>query len=251
MPSRSRELFADDSKLFPGYERFFPVIALGSSLEKVVIFENFNEQFPFVRHGTENGDAVRRASPAVSQSIARASVNLRHLAASYIADAADFFRDAPESGWPNLITLTLTAKTLDPESDPASMVTLLRDAAVAAARMPRLETMEIWKGKKGLAALFKIEISRRAYQSTITWRGTWKWTVTNSIIKAWELVLLQDETWRLGVVEELLDKEFVKSHADAIEQLKLLDVIRPVSLHQIKLEQMALMEPPIGSDDGN
>ncbi|OAR01723.1 hypothetical protein LLEC1_02842 [Akanthomyces lecanii] len=209
-------------------EHFFPAISppCGPNLQKLVVFENCNKQHPFVQRGVWYRESIRKASPLVSKIMARTSTGLHHLAASYIADAARFFAGASDSEWPNLTTLTLTAEMLDPETDPARMAGLLRDAATVAAKMPRLEC----------------DISRKAHQATITWRGTWEWAMKNLIIEAWEPVLLRDDVWRLEIAEEVVDKKTVGSRAEAIKQLKLSGVIRPVSLQQMKLEQKAFGE---------
>ena len=67
--------------------------------------------------------------------------------------------------------------------------------------------------------------------------------MTSPLIRAWEAVIHHryDDTWGLGVVQERLDPATIKSHGDAIPSLKLsAQVIRPVSLQQIRMEQKAL-----------
>lgn len=118
---------------------------------------------------------------------------------------------------------------------------MLKAAAAAATKIPQLETMEIWNGRKGFAALFKYQASRNAQQGTITWRGTWELALEPSIILAWEAVIHQFNGWRLNLVDERLDGAAIKSHADAIHYLMLSgQVTRPISLQQIRMEQKAL-----------
>ncbi len=105
--------------------------------------------------------------------------------------------------------------------------------------------MEIWNGRKGLAALFKYQAFRNMLHATITWRGTWGYTIERPIIQAWNSVVRQFGGQRLDVVQECLDEVAIKSHADAIRHLKLSrHVIRPISLQQIEIEQKALEGVP-------
>lgn len=135
----------------------------------------------------------------------------------------------------------LTSKLLTPEESPVEIASMLQAAAAAAKKMPQLETMEIWNGRKGLAALFKYQALRNIKQVRIIWRCTWKSTMGQSVIQAWEAVVHQCGGWRLDLVHEQLDEAVIKSHGEAIHYLMLSSqVIRPVSLHQIRIEQKAL-----------
>lgn len=151
------------------------------------------------------------------------------------------FNIEPSWEWPNLTLLVLTSKLLTPDENLIEIGAMLQAAAAAARKMPRLETMEIWNGRKGLAALFKYQAFRDRQQATIIWRGTWKLTIEPSIIQAWEAIIHQHDGWRLNLVQERLDEAAIKSHGDAIYYLMLSSqVIRPISLQQIRIEQKAL-----------
>ncbi|PMD32914.1 hypothetical protein L207DRAFT_589990 [Hyaloscypha variabilis F] len=103
--------------------------------------------------------------------------------------------------------------------------------------------MEIWNGPKGLAALFKHQAFRDIQEAIIIWRSnlTWELTIEPSIIQAWEAVVHRYDGWRFNLVEERLDGAAIKSHGDAIHDLMLSsEVIRPISLQQIQIEQKAL-----------
>lgn len=120
---------------------------------------------------------------------------------------------------------------------------MLLAAATAALRMPRLETMEIWNGRQGVAAVFRYQVVRNARQATITWRATWEFGFHFDLIRAWRAVIRRrfDDTWDIRVVYEWLDAEVIRSHGDAIVRLKFCgQIIRPVSLQQIRAEQRAL-----------
>jgi hypothetical protein len=109
--------------------------------------------------------SIRNPDPAVGRRLALASLGLEHLAASFIADASHFFEIDARWEWPNLSSLVLTSKRLTPDEDPTEIGTMLHAAAAAAMKMPQLETMEIWNGRKGLAVLFKYQTSRKFRQS--------------------------------------------------------------------------------------
>ncbi|KAF5239858.1 hypothetical protein FANTH_9799 [Fusarium anthophilum] len=186
-------------------------------------------------------ESIRKPAPAVGRMIALTSLPLEHLAASFIIDASHFFAIDPSWEWPNLTSLVLTSRLLKPEDDSTKIDALLQAAAAAALKMPRLETMEIWNGQKGLAALFQYRMIRGSRQARILWRGTWKYHITLSVIQAWEAVGNLHASWRLDVVQEPVEKAAIQSHGDALHHLMLSgQAIRSVSLQQIRKEQKFL-----------
>ncbi|KAK2024428.1 hypothetical protein LX32DRAFT_705567 [Colletotrichum zoysiae] len=216
------------------YQNLFKSIQqCNGSLKRLVVFENFNQQYPATMQRFLWGEelsgcnSIRNPDPAVSQMVALASLKLEHLAASFIADASYFLGIDPTWEWTNLTSLVLTSKLLMPDENPTEIGAMLRAAAAAAMKMPRLETMEIWNGRKGLAALFRYQAFRNVQQAEIVWKGTWRFIVETSIIRAWEA--------------EQLDEAAIESHGDALHYLKLSSqAIRPISLQQIRMEQKAL-----------
>ncbi|GJC98912.1 oxoglutarate iron-dependent oxygenase [Colletotrichum higginsianum] len=231
-----------------GYQHLFESIQHSNiNLKRLVVFENFNQQYPVTMQqfldGVEKAgcDRIRNPAPAVGKMIALTSLKLEHLAASFIADASHFFEISPAWEWPNLASLVLTSKLLTPDENSIEIGAMLRAAAAAAMKMPRLETMEIWNGRKGLAALFRYQAFRNIHEAAIVWRGTWKLAMEPSTIQAWEAVMYQYDGWRLDLVQEQLDEAAIKSHGDAVHYLMLSgQVIRPISLWQIQREQEAL-----------
>jgi hypothetical protein len=186
-------------------------------------------------------DSIRSPAPAISRIVALASLKLEHLAASFVVDASHFFEIEPSWEWPNLTSLVLTSGLLRTGENSIEIGAMLQAAAAAAMKMPQLETMEMWNGRKGLAALFKYQAFRKMQQATITWRGTWILTMEPSIIQAWEAVVHQYDGRRLNLVQERLDEAAIKSHGDAIHYLMFsTQVIRPISLQQIRMEQKVL-----------
>ncbi|KAK3688423.1 hypothetical protein B0T22DRAFT_459394 [Podospora appendiculata] len=218
-------------------------------LKRLVVFENFHQQYPAILQRLlnveemEKCESIRDPHPVVGRMVAIASLQLEHLAASFIVDAGHFFAIEPSWEWPKLTSLVLTSNVLRPGEDPVQMEAMLHAAAAAAMRMPRLETMEIWNGRKGLAAAFQYQTLPNARRATVTWRATWAWTMEPLLIRVWEAVIHHryDDTWSLAVAQEQLDTAAIKSPGDAIPCLRLSgQVIRPVSLQQIQMEQKSL-----------
>ncbi|KAH0499090.1 hypothetical protein TgHK011_006306 [Trichoderma gracile] len=219
-------------------------------LKRLVLFENFNQQYPAIMQRFMNGHdlyechPLRNPSPAISRIVAATSFKLEYLAASFMVDARYFLNIETSWEWPNLASLALTSTLLSPGADADEMGAMFEKAAAAAMKMPQLETMEIWNGRKGLAALFQYQVFHDRRQARITWRGTWELTMEPSLIQAWEALVQQRYPgWdqEIDVVHERLDQDVIKSHGDAIRHLMLSSqVIRPVSLQQIQMEQKAL-----------
>ncbi|RVX67398.1 hypothetical protein B0A52_09179 [Exophiala mesophila] len=235
-----------------GFEYLFESIPrFTKNLKRLIVFENFNQQYPPTMQLFQRGvnltkcDTFRKPSPGVSRSVALASLDLEHLAASFIVDASHFFDIEPCCEWPNLSSIVLTSTLLTPDEDPIKIGSMLEAAAAAALKMPRLKTMEIWNGRQGLAAMFKFQVFHKREEATITWIGTWQLTMKPSLIKAWKTVTDQYDSFRLNLVRERLDQVAINSHGDAIHHLRLSgQVIRPVSLQQIQMEQKSLNGVP-------
>ncbi|KAI1327306.1 hypothetical protein F5Y16DRAFT_421018 [Xylariaceae sp. FL0255] len=231
-----------------GFEYLFETIRhLDNSLKRLVVFENFNQQYPYSMRLLDREedlmccDNIRKPNPAVSRKIALASLKLEYLAASFIADASQFFETEPHWEWPHLKTLVITSKLLTPDEDPNKIQTMLRAAAAAANKMPRLETMDIWNGRRGVAALSRYQVCRDRQEGRVLWRGTWGLHMEPSVIQAWDTVVSRHGYSSLLVAHESLDGAVINSHADAIHHLILSgNIIRPVSLQQIREEQKAL-----------
>lgn len=213
----------------------FESLATSPELKRITLFENFDERysrrFPF-------SDPIRLPDLRVSEAIAKASLKLEHLSASFIEDASHFFDAACETSckWPNLTSLVLTSPSLTPDGDLVTVYALLQAAATAASNMPKIRTMEIWNGRRGLAGLFRYQLTERDRPAVVTWRGTWGLTLPSQSRQVWEAVALKHGASGCCYVEELL-KVQVKCHGDAIFYLQLANpVLRPISLQQIRAE---------------
>lgn len=175
-----------------------------------------------------------RFSKSLNRTAAEGSLQLEHFSASYLIDAALFFASCrPSWTWPILTSLTLTSPWLAPDVERVHLVKMLTTAATLASRMPKLETMELWNGRKRLATLFQY----RSKPATITWRSTWHFSQFLLTIPAWEGVARDHGAGELAVEEELVRCGDIRSHGDAIHFLKLSHpVVRPISLQQIRTE---------------
>ena len=217
-----------------------------SKIRKLVLFENFNQKYLkcFARpNPLDDIKPIRTPSSAICRMISRAN-HLESLSASFMIDAVDLFNtDKPSEEWPNLTSLIVTSHVLSPDRRQEDITNLLKAAASAALLMPKLETMEIWNGREGLAALFKFELARNGQSSKLTWRGTWAFPIQPAVVESWEAVSLNCRGSRVEILTESLSADDIKSHGDAIHYLKLSErVIRPVSLHQIWIEHNAIMK---------
>ncbi|KAI0804922.1 hypothetical protein GGR55DRAFT_681551 [Xylaria sp. FL0064] len=214
------------------YRLLFESLARPSELKRITLFENFDERYS---HRCVNCDPVRIPDLSVSEAIAKASLKLEHLSASFIADASHFFDVAckPSFKWPNLTSLVLTSQSLTPDEDLVTIYALLQAAATAALNMPQIRTMEIWNGCRGLAGLFRYQLTERHRPAVVTWRGTWGLTLPPQLRQVWEAVALKHGGSGCCYIEELL-KVQVKCHGDAVFYLQLAKpVLRPTSLQQI------------------
>lgn len=170
---------------------------------------------------------------------AETSLKLEHFSGAFLIEAGLFLSSRkPSWKWDNLQSITLTSQLLVPESPRTDIQQMLKDAAAAAMRMPRLNTMEIWNGGEASASLFKYHSGRGQTKATITWRSTWELFIPRPVIQAWKSVAQKHGARWLAISRELLDiRDNLESHGDAIHYLQLsTPVTRPVSLQQIRAE---------------
>lgn len=187
-------------------------------------------------------EPLRTADPVVAETVAHASLGVKHLSAAFMIDAGDFFVSTighETWGWPHLASLALTSTVLAPDAKQHDVGGVLIAAAVAARQMPALETVEIWNGREGLAGLFRFRSARRGRTAGISWRGTWDLGLGKDVIQAWEVIAHRYRRAELVVVnEEVLDAGKIRFHGDAIHHLGIeAQVVRPVSLYQMRMER--------------
>ncbi|KAF4506595.1 hypothetical protein G6O67_006663 [Ophiocordyceps sinensis] len=178
-----------------------------------------------------------RASPDIGAALAKRSLSLVRLSASYIAEASDFFaaRD-PAWVWDSLLSLSLTSYLMVPETAEDALHCLLIDAGLSALQMPRLKTMAVWYGTKGNACAFTYEAND--HHTAIKWQGTRDLVFGAKVIDVWRQVALRNTRWELTVERrDVMSEASIKSHAVAIQRLGLAGrVVHPVSLRQIAKE---------------
>lgn len=140
--------------------------------------------------------------------------------------------------WPNLKTLALTFNMRRPGRLKISY--LLRAAAGAAIRMPKLQTMELWGFRLGLAYIF---LYRRAganghpsivVRTTCTdYLGIKPWA-----LEAWEEVADKHTGDKLQSEVQILQADHFKTRDSIVEHLELRHlVLHQVSLCQLKWEE--------------
>jgi hypothetical protein len=212
------------------------------NIRRLILFENFNEAYTC---SIDRIPLLRTPSSDVSRAISVASLNLESLSASFILDATHFFSafngQHVQPRWPNLTSLSITSTLLTPDVTTAELSDLLGASAYTANKMPRLRVMEIWNGRRGMAALFR-------YQRDvgITWRATWDICLESKVIKAWNAVgRMHCSSCEFAVAKETMGcGEDIQSHGDAIIYLQLMSqIIRPISLQQIQIEHKMRRQP--------
>lgn len=203
-----------------------------TGLRKLTIFENFNESYPKLYFRCP---AIRVPEPAVSRKLAHASLHLTSLSASFNIDAGLFFAARQNSWtWENLTSLSLTSTAFTDDPDTEGINDMLRDAASAALKMPKLGTIELWNGRRGVAMLFRFQLARDGQSAIITVRGTLELGLEERTTQAWNLVARQHRCNKVTTQNSLIHADLIRSHGDAIHHLGLLtEVVRPVSLRQI------------------
>ncbi|EHK40691.1 uncharacterized protein TrAtP1_004022 [Trichoderma atroviride] len=219
--------------------KFLESLAL-TDLKNLTIFENFNEKYAETFSIMDSRfKSIRTPSTALSRILSKVSLNFESLSGSFMVDACEFFNAHGQSSqeWPNLTLLVLTSQLLTPQQSHTDIIDMLQRAGCAATRMPKLETMEIWNGRKKLAAHFKYELMKEDRSAIITWKGTWGLTLQPSVVEIWEAVTTRRGGFRLDIVYETLDSDTIRSHGDAIIGLEVSErVVRPISLQQIRID---------------
>ncbi|CRK33205.1 hypothetical protein BN1723_003902 [Verticillium longisporum] len=219
--------------------------SLHKNLRTMILFENFNQDYEIPKSWHLEAIRARMGNRALARKLAKTSQDLQVLSASFIVDARHFFLARRESCiWPNLTSLTLTSSLLGPDASSADIDGMLLNAAAAASNMPKIRTIEIWNGKKGLAMLFRYRTARDGQSVTVTLRGTSEVILRPTVAQAWEAVALRHRHGRLEIESDSIDGSIIKSHGEAICHLKLsTQVIRPVSLRQIVKEDQLRTGP--------
>lgn len=152
-----------------------------------------------------------------------------------MADAGYFFEARQDLWtWDNLTSLALTTRVLTNDANISDINNLLQDAAIAALNMPKLNRMELWNGRRGVAMLFRYQRAQDGQLAIITVRGTSELALGIAATQAWDLVAHRHCHGKVVVKTSLIDPNMIRCHGDAIRQLGLTTkVARPISLRQI------------------
>ncbi|KAI5919966.1 hypothetical protein F4810DRAFT_684960 [Camillea tinctor] len=195
----------------------FATLAFPKSVEKVTVFQDFNDKLQ--NHGRPfNPPIVVRPpiSPGIGKEFAIRSMCLKEISLSYMVNAEDFFQAGCKFRtllWPNLESLALTSKCLTQEGSHKDIDSLLYNAGVAALRMPRLHTLVLWNGNERNACAF---IYRKTGMSTdITWRSTWGFKLNPLVVEAWEEVAFKLHVSTLRINKDSIKKDEIRNHGDA------------------------------------
>ncbi|KAI0841931.1 hypothetical protein F5Y06DRAFT_306900 [Hypoxylon sp. FL0890] len=170
------------------------------------------------------------------------SLNLQHLAVSFMVNAEEVFRYCqPMWSWSHLQSLALTSQLLQDDWGKREQIeALLCRASVLVQKMPKLHTFVLWNGGKAHACAFIYRIDREG--ASVTWRGTWHLEFSPLVVESWQLAASKLPFPELRLKQERI-RGVIKSHGDAIYQLELpCQVIEPASLWQIRREACSLTQ---------
>lgn len=173
----------------------------------------------------------------LAEAFAAKSHHLEHLSISYMIDAQQFFASCQQlpCTWKHLQSLTLTSSTMARTAPRHHIYTLLRDASLAAVKMPQLKTMVLWNSEPRQACAVIYQLHTASAMATLTWRGTWNLELSDDVVESWKKVVPGSCYLRLG--KEVIRDVDIKSHGDAIHHLRLSGgVVDSESLCQIRYE---------------
>ncbi|QYS98028.1 hypothetical protein H0G86_005227 [Trichoderma simmonsii] len=195
---------------------FLDVIQHHETLHSVSMFESFNPAM--------HTRGKRQAYPALGQSVAKVSQNLKNLAAIFNVDAKDFFYAffpsknpelPPSMSWSNLRHLNLCSELLVP----AHYNELIRVAAAAALQMPKLGCMELWNsGPHLMSCIFrycKLRHGKRFIQLLNTWGGK----LDKEAIACWREVADRVADCELDAQSLYLDVNVFNNYASVLQYL--------------------------------
>lgn len=166
------------------------------------------------------------------------NLNLEELSISYMVNAENFFpvsiptpiwNPYPIGPWERLQPLTLTSQFFQPTISHLDTNALLCRVGVAALQMHKLRNLALWNGTRGFAAAFFYR--PHTVCASITWCGTWNHEFSPEVIEAWQSVALTLHSMGLRIEKELIERDLIESHGDAIHYLDLpCRVVDPKSL---------------------
>lgn len=157
-------------------------------LKELTLYEDYDGFYELL----ETSD--RSSLPQLAAAISGASTQLESLAVSFIIDARDFFlpfstiRDPALPDFPRLQFIVLTSNELSSDKSPICVNNLLRTAGSSALKMPELQVMELWNGRRGEAAIFRYERRPSNTVAIIRWSSSWDFSPDLEVIAQWKEV---------------------------------------------------------------
>ncbi|KAI1351299.1 hypothetical protein F5Y01DRAFT_283347 [Xylaria sp. FL0043] len=221
---------------------------LPNTLKRLIVFRDshdFYDSFPKRAAHIQQGYGLFAPRQALSMTFATKSLNLQHLAISFMVSAEDLFRHCQSTWrWSRLQSLALTSQLLQDDWEKRNRIPdLLYQAGTHVQNMPLLHTLVLWNGGKAHACAFIYRVGRDT--ASVTWRGTWHLELSPQVVKPWHLAaskLLRSEDAELQIKQEHIGAA-INSHGDAIFHLELpCQVVEPASLWQIRREAYSLPE---------
>lgn len=219
---------------------------LPSTLSTLTIFEDaykFYDLFPRLPTYMSWHYAFEDSGiPSLGSVLASKSLNLEHLAVSFMINAEEIFRCCSSTWhWSRLQSLALTSNMLQKEEDERTgkgdrqrIQALLCRCGEFVKRMPKLRTFVLWNGGMGHACAFVYRRGRDG--ASITWRGTWNLKLSSLVLRAWRSTASKLRHTEIEVKYESI-RQVIRSPGDAIYHLDLpCQVIEPASLRQIRRE---------------
>lgn len=217
------------------------------TLKSICIFEDFNENIVPILHEYSvdlyplggGVPLLRPVDHGLGQCFAPMSLALENLAVSYMIEAEDFFMGCAKqrsSMWEHLQSLALTSRSLRRHGSREAIEDMLCLAGQVALQMPKLQTLVIWNGAKGVASAFIYRVTAGMCAS-VQWRGLWSLELSGRVQEVWQRVADKFGLFGPCIEDEQRITEPVLSHGDAIHHLNLpCQVVSPVSLWQIRRE---------------
>lgn len=188
------------------------------TLKRLTLFEDFNEDFNsvfnslFQQGSIAYTELVRIANPSLGIALAKISLFLEQLSASFLIDAKDFFQACrPNWIWKDLVSLALTSRLLNSTEARAEINNMLYAAGIVARNMPKLRIMEIWSGGRGQATIFRYHVMNDS--TMISWHSVWDLQLESRVIKTWKAVALKYSRRELCVEVDQLPSGSIQSHA--------------------------------------
>jgi hypothetical protein len=214
--------------------------SIPATLKRLVFLEDRDDTLTnaLTPSGAVNEKHVRKPNYNNGVALATKSLAFEHLAATFFVEASDFFQAyKTEWTWGNLRSLTLTSYLLDSKREADEINGMLQAAGVAALAMPMLQTLEIWNGGVGHAAIFAYHAERG--EAVISWTSTWDLVFSPYVIDIWRKVGYKNHRCeKLGIEQRFIDKiDEIRGYVDVIDLLRTKKhVINRQSLDELRYE---------------